>query len=225
MYESETKVLSREDIKNLISVSAPREKAIISLIALSTMPYEEFKRLTLHKFMSLASDAIRIDLNDINDLFEFEKRIIQEVLILKTVRVKNNMEYFVFIPPETTQLILSYLKERFNNQNMKNNCTNYDETLFINDQGNQISATDIFTNLQKVLKNSDLKVPKNTIFRPHTLRKYFMNTIINKTGSKKCLDSLLGYKLEKNKNDIINLREEYIRLLPSLSLNKRDTEG
>jgi len=181
MIECEMKSLSSEDIKKLISVSAPREKAIISLIALSGMAYEEFKRLTLHKFMYLASDAISKDLNDINDLFKFEKRITQEVLILKTSRIKTNMEYYLFIPPETTQLILSYLKERFNEPNMKNNCTNNDETLFINDQGNQMSATDIFTNLQKALKNSDLEVPKNTILRPHSLRKYFMKTIINKT--------------------------------------------
>jgi len=225
MIECEKKLFSREDIKHLISVSALREKAIISLIALSGMPYEEFKRLTHHKFVSSASDAISKDLNDINDLFKFEKKITQEVLILKTSRVKTNMEYYFFIPPETTQLILSYLKERFNKQDMKNNCTNNDETLFINDQGNQMSAKDIFTNLQKALKNSDLEVPKNTIFRPHSLRKYFMNSIINKTGSKKCLDSLLGYKLDKDKNDIINLKEKYIQLLPSLSLNKMMTEG
>lgn len=225
MIEYERKLFGSEDIKNLILVSSPREKAIISLIALSGMPYEEFGKLTLLKFISSASDAINEELNNINDLFKFENKINQKVLVLKTVRVKTNMEYFLFIPPETTILILSYLKERCNNKDIKNQNINIDETLFVNDQGNQMSSRDIFTNLQKTLQKSNLEVSKNAIFRPHSLRKYFVNTIINKTGSKKCLDCILGYKLEKDKKDIRDIKEEYIKLLPSLSLNKMMTEG
>jgi hypothetical protein len=86
----------------------PEDQAIISLIGLSGMPYEEFRNLTIGKFISSASDAIGKELNDVSDLLKFETRIIKEVLVLKTLRIKTGIEYSLFIPPETAQNILTY---------------------------------------------------------------------------------------------------------------------
>jgi len=48
--------LSREDINKLISVSPPREKAIICLLSLSSMPLEEVRDLTLKKIVDSTSN-------------------------------------------------------------------------------------------------------------------------------------------------------------------------
>lgn len=221
MNEYEYGQLNRDDMKRLLSVSSPREQAIISLIALSGMPHEEFRKLTLGKFISAASVAIEKELNDISDLLKFETEIKKELLVLKTLRIKTGREYLLFIPPETTHNILRYIKERCNDTCIKNLNTDNEDTLFVTDQGKQTSSRDILTSLQESAKNAKIEGHKHRIIRPHSLRKYFINTIYNQTKSKGIVNYYSGHFIKKE--DVkpeIDFKQEYIKLLPFLSLNK-----
>jgi integrase len=226
MNECEYNQLSREDIAKLVSVSSPRDQAIISLIALSGMPHEEFKNLTLGKFISAASAAIEKELNDISDLLKFETEIKKEILVLKTLRIKTGREYLLFIPPETTHNILTYIKERYSDADIKNQNTDNEDTLFVNDNGKQTSSRDILISLQESAKNAKIKGHEHRIIRPHSLRKYFINTIFRETGSEEHVNYYTGHLTNKeDEQHEIDFKQEYLKLLPSLSLNNEITGG
>jgi len=80
------KRMEREDILKLAGLAPPREKALIYLMALSGMGQQEARDLKINKFLDAASQAIKVDLKDVSDLFTHEEQVLEEVLTLSITR-------------------------------------------------------------------------------------------------------------------------------------------
>ena len=119
LEQNQGKLLTREEIKAMIDVANTRDKALIYLLALSGMSQAEARHLTVQKFLDSALKAINKEIPDLDKLFEYENKILDEIITLHVVREKVNYSYQTFIPPEATKAIISYLKERKNNRNEK----------------------------------------------------------------------------------------------------------
>jgi integrase len=119
LEQNQGKLLTREEIKAMIDVANTRDKALIYLLALSGMSQAEARHLTVKKFLDSASEAINKEIPDLDKFFEYENKILDEIITLNVVREKVHYRYQTFIPPEATKAIIAYLKERKNNRNEK----------------------------------------------------------------------------------------------------------
>ncbi len=220
--------LTRKDIHKLISVASPREKAIIYLMALSGMGQQEARDLTISNLVNAAAQATGIGLENVEDLFKHEEQVLEEVLTLEITRKKINYRHFTFIPPEATREILAYLKERCYGRNKNIRIKqNSEEPIFVNNYGKKLSRDSIVTNFRRIGQDAGFKKEKGSyaFWRSHSLRKYFISTIINKVGEKTIADYLAGHKIssqdrtywQANPDD---LKAHYMKALPYLSIDE-----
>lgn len=221
------KPLTRKDIHKLISVASPREKAIIYLMALSGMGQQEARDLSIRKLIDSASSAIEKDLDDVYDLFRFEEEVLKEILTIEITRKKVNYKHHTFIPPEATREIITYLKERCYGRNEKIRIKNNSDLIFVSNYGCKLSRDSIVTNFRRIGTMVGLKRESGSYsyWRSHALRKYFITTIINKTGAKTIADYMAGHKINDQdrtywKADPEDLKKHYIKAFPYLSLDK-----
>lgn len=227
LEENYGKPLSREDIQKLIGVSNSREKALIYLMALSGMGQQEARDLKIKKFLEAASSATNISIDDLDDLFKFDKDVLKEILTLDIRRKKSSYRYITFIPPEASREIINYLKERCYGRNEKIRVNNINEPIFASKYGGPLGRDSIVTNFRRMGEKAGFKRDKNTysFWRSHSLRKYFISTVINKRGEKIIADFMAGHKIDRldraywqaNPDD---LKNHYIGALPYLSLDK-----
>ena len=221
------KLISREELICLINMAAPREKALIYLMALSGMAQAEARNLTLRKFMNAAGEAINKDFNTIFDLFNAEKELSNEILTIHITRKKVNYRYITFIPPEATTQIIYYLKERVYGRNEKIRIENYDSPLFVKINGEPCDTDIIVSNFRRLGIEAGFKKEFGaySFWRSHGLRKYFISNIMNKIGDKVLADFLAGHKISKVDKaywymDSEDLKKRYIKALPYLSIDK-----
>ena len=231
LEENMGKPLSREDIRKLINVASPREKALIYLMALSGMGQQEARDLTLKKYINSASLAIDKELDDVFELFKFEEEIFKEVLTLEITRKKVNYKHHTFIPPEASRAIMIYLKVRCYGINEKIRIINNVETLFVSTYGGKLSRDSVVSNFRRIGAMAGLKREEGSYsyWRSHALRKYFITTIINKTGSKILADYMSGHKINDQdrtywKADPEDLKKHYLKVLPYLSIDRPDVK-
>lgn len=221
------KPLKREDIRKLIGAASIRERALIYLMAMSGMGQQEARDLTIKKFLSSASSAINKDLKTVEDLFQNENEVLNEVLTLEIKRKKVNYRHHTFIPPEVSREIIGYLKERCYGTNEKIRVDNINEPIFVNNKGNQLSEDSIVADFRRTGQDAGFQKEKGaySYWRSHALRKYFISTIINKIGEKMIADYMAGHKIHKqdrtywqaNPDD---LKQHYLKALPYLSIDK-----
>ncbi|MBZ2164494.1 tyrosine-type recombinase/integrase [Methanobacterium spitsbergense] len=221
------KPLTRKDIHKLISVSPPRERALIYLMTLSGMGQREARDLTLRKLLSFASSAIEKDLDDVYDLFKFEDELLKEILTLDITRSKSKIRHHTFMPPECTREVITYLKERCYGRNKKIRIKNNDDTVFVSNYGSRLSRDSVVTNFRRMGEKAGFKREKGTysFWRAHSLRKYFISIIINKMREKIFADYMVGHKINDQdrtywKADPADLKKHYLEVLPYLSLDK-----
>ena len=102
-------LISKEEIKQMVNMAYPRDRAIIYVMALSGMSQREVRDLTLKKFIDSSSRSSGVEINDVDDLFKNEERLTKDTIItLEIIRTKVNYRYHTFIPPEATEQILTY---------------------------------------------------------------------------------------------------------------------
>lgn len=218
--------LTREIILQFISAAPVREKALIYLMALSGMGQEEARNLTIKKFIDSASAATKIPFYTLKDLFQHEEKILQEVLTLELRREKPTYRHHTFIPPEASREIIAYLKERNFGRNKKIRIKSLNEPIFINRDGGILGEDSIVTNFRRIGQDAGFQKDKGAYswWRSHSLRKYFISTIINKRGEKIIADYMAGHKIndqdrtywQANPGD---LKEKYLSALPYLSID------
>ncbi|MDX9694000.1 MAG: site-specific integrase [Methanothermobacter sp.] len=220
------KLITREELRTLVSMAAPRERALIYLMALSGMAQAEARRLTIRKFLDAAGDAIGRELKTVEDLFNAEDDLKNEIITLDIVRKKVNYRYMTFIPPEATKEIINYLKERMYGRNEKIRIKDYERALFVKINGDDIDRDIIVTNLRRIGLEAGFKKKEGaySFWRAHALRKYFISTIINKIGDKVLADFLAGHKISDVDRaywymDPEDLKRRYMRALPYLSID------
>lgn len=218
--------LTREEICQLITVSPPREKAIIHLAALSGIGQQEVRNLKIKQLLIFAGQAIGNELDDVYDLFLFEEEVLSKFLTIELIRNKNNEKYHIIIPPEASRDIITYLKDRCYGKNEKIRIKNNDDTIFVNTLGNKLSGDSVVTNLRNLGEKAGFKKEKNvySFWRFQTLRKYFVSTIINKIGKQIIAYYIAGLRIDYkdrnywNKNPEV-LKKHYIEFLPFLSVD------
>jgi len=220
------KLITREDLRTLVSMAPPREKALIYLMALSGMAQAEARRLTVRKFLEAAGDAIGCELETVEDLFNARDELMDEIITLDIVRKKVNYRYLTFIPPEATREIINYLRERMYGRNEKIRIRDYDGALFVKVNGEDIDRDVIVTNFRRIGLEAGFKKKDGaySFWRAHALRKYFISTIINKLGDKVLADFLAGHKISDVDRaywymDPEDLKRRYMKALPYLSID------
>ena len=220
------RLITRKELRALVSMAPPREKALIYLMALSGMAQAEARRLTIRKFLDAAGDAIGRELKTVEDLFEAEDELREEIITLDIVRKKVNYRYMTFIPPEATREIINYLKERMYGRNEKIRVRDYERALFVKRNGEDIDRDIIVTNFRRIGLEAGFKKRDGaySFWRAHALRKYFISTIINKIGDKILADFLAGHKISDVDRaywymDPEDLKRRYMKALPYLSID------
>ncbi|MBC7118921.1 MAG: site-specific integrase [Methanobacteriaceae archaeon] len=219
------RLITTKEIRTLVSMAPLREKALIYLMALSSMAQAEAKRIIIRKFLDSAGNAIGRELNTVEDLFEAEDDLMAEIITLDIVRKKVNSRYMTFIPLEATKEIINYLKERMYGRNEKIRIRDYDRAFFVKRNGEDIDRDVIVTNFRRIGLEAGFK--KNgaySFWRAHALRKYFISTIINKIGDKVLADFLAGHKISDVDRvywymDPEDLKRRYMKALPYLSID------
>lgn len=221
------KRLDKTDIQKMVNMAPPRERALIYLMALSGMGQQEARDLKIHKFLEAASQAINVDLKNVSDLFLHEEQVLQEVLTLYIRRKKVNYKHLTFIPPETSREIINYLKERSYGRNEYIRIKNKRDHIFVNSRGEKLSRDSIVTNFRNIgfAAGFEKEFGSYSYWRSHSLRKYFISKIINKSGDKTIADYMAGHAInaqdrtywEANPND---LKKLYLKVLPELPLTK-----
>ena len=220
------KRLTRKDILKMISVASPRERALIYLMALSGMGQQEARDLSINKLLDAASDAIGINLKDVYELFSHEELILKEVLTLTITRKKVKYRHQTFLPPEATRELISYLKERCFGRNGKIRVNSKYDTIFVNKQGGELSRDSIVTNFRRIGQEAGFEKEKGSysFWRSHSMRKYFISKIINKSGNKIIADYMAGHNINKQDRAYWeakpeDLKQLYLKALPFLSID------
>lgn len=220
------KLISKEELLKLINIAAPREKALIYLMALSGMSQKEARSLTLENFFNAAGNSIKKEINSVEDLFEYEEKICSEVLTLEIIRKKANYRYITFLPPEATIQIIYYIRERMFGRNEKIRIKNIKSPIFVKNTGKPADRDIIVTNFRRIGIMAGFKKEKGSysFWRAHSLRKYFISTIINEISHKDEANFMAGHKISdvdraywfvKTKK----LKEIYLKALPYLSID------
>jgi integrase len=221
------KLISKKELNILVNVAPPREKALIYLMALSGMAQAEARKLTIKKFLDSAGEVINKELNSIHDLFDAENELSEEIITLHVVRKKVNYRYITFIPPEATSQIILYLKERMYGRNKRIRINKCDSALFVKNNGEPIDRDVIVTNFRRIGLQAGFKKEDGaySFWRAHSLRKYFISTIMNKIGDKVMADFLAGHKISDVDRaywymDPKDLKNRYLKALPYLSIDQ-----
>lgn len=225
------KLLKKEELRTLVNMAAPREKALIYLMALTGMAQAEARSLTLSFFMRMAGEAINKEIESVNQLFEYEKLLEKEIITVKITRKKVNYRYITFIPPEATKQIIYYLKDRVYGRNEKIRIKNVNGALFVKKNGEPVDQDIIVTNLRRIGLQAGFKKEPGaySFWRAHGLRKYFISTIVNKTGDWDLANFLVGHKiLDRDRAywyiDTEELKEKYEDILPYISIDEISNE-
>ncbi|MDO9044324.1 MAG: tyrosine-type recombinase/integrase [Methanobacteriaceae archaeon] len=226
LEENYGKLMKKEEILELANAANNREKALIYLMALSGMAQQEARNLTVNKFLQSTSEAINKQIKSVDDLFNYESELSQEILTFHITRQKVNYRYITFVPPEATREIINYLKERSYGRNEKIRIKDNDSPLFVNNYGNEMSSDVVVTNFRRIGEKIGLKKKKGkySYWRAHSLRKYFISTIVNDLGDKILADFLAGHKIDDVTRaywyfDPEKLKKRYIKSLNHLSLD------
>ena len=228
LEKNEGRLLTREDIRNMIEVSPIREKTIIYLMAMTGMSQAEVRQLTIKKILDAAGEELNKRIETVEDLFEHEKELENVVLSLLITREKVNYRYHSFIPPEVTRNIIYYLKERSYGRNEKIRITNVRKELFVSHSGNKLTKSNVSSNFNRIGKKLGFTASEEGAYgfwRSHGLRKYFISTIINNTGDHVLADYLVGHKIDKTKRaywkaDPEKLKENYLSVMENLSIDE-----
>ncbi len=226
LEKNQGKLISKEELQKFVNVAAPRERALIYLMALSGMSQKEARSLTLIKFLNAAGNAIKKEINSVEDLFDYEEELSNEVLTIEIVRSKINYKYITFIPPEATIQIIHYIRERMNGRNKKIRIKNINSPIFVKKNGKPADRDIIVTNFRRIGLMAGFKKEKGaySFWRAHSLRKYFISTIINEIQHKDEANFMAGHKISEVDRAYWFVNPEklkiiYLKALPFLSID------
>jgi len=227
-YRPETidDIPNMDEIRKALNHANIKYKAIILLMLSSGMRSSDIRNLKYHDFLISLKDFIKIpkegyvQVDEVVELVEKSKKEI--VPTWKITAEKNNIAFITFSTPESLEAILDYLKLK-PPRDLK--CPLFRSNRFP-DQGISKPA------FMKYFKDlNDLcgfgKIDKQIKFRSHSLRKFFTTTLYHKQLNKLTIDWLLAHKIDSVtdsyfKSDIKSLRNEYIKCLPDLSIEKTE---
>lgn len=219
------RALTKKDIQRLVDVANARDTAIIYTMTLSGFSQQEMTRLTLHKFLDAVNLELDREMETIKEVLDHEKEAKKLVLQLDITREKVHYRYTTFIPPETVQRILVYLRERYHlrHDHMKD----LDAALLQRVGRTPLTRSSVNNIFRGLGKRAGFRHEKGTYryWRSHALRHYFITTIIDNLGDYNLANYLAGHKLNDQdrtywRPNPQKLRKKYLRALPYLSLDQ-----
>jgi site-specific recombinase XerD len=226
LEKNKGRLLTHKDLITLTNIAPIREKTLIYLMALSGMAQAEARNITIKRFLEICGDAINQDISTVEQLFNYEDRLSNEILTISLRRKKVNYEYITFIPPEATITIIHYLKERVNGINKKIRIKDINRPIFVKNNGEPLDSDTIVTNFRNVGLEAGYKKEKGAFsyWRAHGMRKYFISTIVNEIGDWELANFLVGHKIpDVNKAywyvNPEKLKQKYQKILPYLSID------
>ena len=189
----------------------------------SGMGSSEVRYLTFKDLL----DALKVDLNEtcsIEDLISEIDKQRNPIATWRIKRIKTGMFYFTYSSPESIYAILDYLLAR------ERNSTSIELNSPLFASNNKLMSAKSFVNYFGDLNDTCGFgfVGRQHFFKAHNLRKFFASTLQEHMVPQIVTDWLLGHKIESTTNayfkpDINSLKNEYLRILPYLSLEEVET--
>lgn len=223
-------IITIEHIKKAMNYANLKYKAIMVLGMSSGMGGAEVRSLTIEDFL----EAIKYPRHEftVKELIEFisDKDIVPE---WNVTRQKTQMDYFTFSSPESVKYILDYLKWRENITGQ----IKLDEPLFsvhVKSKGiikpiEQITFTQQFGKLNKQCGFGTKKDSNQGFFTFHGFREFFGSKLFEKGIQQLYVDWMLGHTIDRVtdayfKPNIAALKEEYLKVLPELTLKSTEVQ-
>lgn len=214
-------LITFDELKEVISIVKPREKALILLHMTSGMGASEVRNLRVHDFETAINDDV---LN--TDYTELEKKILEENIIgtWKIRRIKTGMPYVTFTTPEANIQLIKYLKYR---KSLNIPIQNPEDYIFVTNTGRKLTSeyyAMIFSRINDYMGFGRLRSGGRR-FTSHKLRKLFATLLYQKGMDKLMVDWLMGHKVDSVtdayfKANIDHLRGEYEKRMHVLMFEK-----
>ncbi|MEN6552883.1 MAG: site-specific integrase [Methanobacterium sp.] len=221
------KLLSKKEINRMVDVADARETAIIYIMAMSGTSQNELREMTLKTFLNAINMELDRNIETIKELFKYEEDLQNTVLTLEIVREKEHYRYITFIPPETINKIIIYLRERYYAK--EDTMEDLNQPLILREWGTAITGSSMNNSFRELGRKAGFKHEFGSYryWRSHSLRKYFISTIMNKLHDKELADYLAGHTISSNDRaywfvDPTDLKERYLQALPHLSLENTE---
>lgn len=226
--KSSNKIISRDQIKEVLNLSSLRDKAIILLHLSSGMEAKELRFLTYGDFIKSISEYVDINLEFLNfkkvadELFNIEN-------LVGTWKIKKNRtgrSYVTFNSHESSLAILNYLvdKERKNKP-----VQSFDDPLFVNSKNQALSKYVHGSIFKRANNKADLGylTDSRRLFSSTMLRKYFKNHLHVLNVDDDTIDAFLGQNLDDNidyhsDSKVKNLKKVYLESVDGLTVQRKD---
>lgn len=217
-------IVGKEHILKTLEHCNLKYKAIILLMSSSGMGRSEIVNLKYNDFLNSISEYYKPPSNELFDIYKITEKLqenIQELIgTWQISRYKTKMPYITFSSPESMQVIIYYLLERFKKNKP---VTSADDWLF-ESNGGQIknsSFTDYFMRLNDTCDFGFISSQR--FFTSHKLRKYFASTLNKKNIPELTTHWFLGHSIDSVtdayfKLDVSALKEQYKSVVEDLSI-------
>ena len=197
-------------------------KAIILLMSSSGMGRSEIVNLKYKDFLNAISEYYApSDLFNIYEISENLQKNKQDIIgIWQIKRYKTDMPYITFSSPESMQVIIYYLLERFKKNKP---VISVDDWLF-ESNGSQIKDSSFTDYFMRINDACDFGyIGSQRFFTSHKLRKYFASTLNKKNIPELTTHWLLGHSIDSItdayfKLDVNALKEQYKSVVEDLSI-------
>lgn len=249
------KMINKDLIRLMLDNASIRNKAIISLTAMTGQSPNETAHITIQDILNAWNTMIETPLLHVEDIFQHTEEILQlEAVPLRIQRIKTRNTYWCYLPSETSRYIIEYLHQRQAGRNKKLRIQNLSDTLFVNKKGEPCNRQNISKVFTIVGEKCGFEEPEHfdtrtqylltreegqqRVYCAYKFRKYFLNMCRRYAGTrpetdtdnvyqgKELGDFWIGHQekgsishyLQYNEDDVRELREHYLQMLPYLSL-------
>lgn len=219
MDKNRGRLPTKDEISLMMSSCDPKGRTMISIMAMTGMSQAEVRHLTFKHVLNAVGKK------DIKELIESKHEICEEVHSITLVRKKVGYKYMTFIPPETMEELINYITARKNHPKKEKRPQNSNDRIFVNRFGGRLSGKAVSAYMRRVglRLGFESEFGSYGFWRPHGMRKYFISTIINKTGDNVLAHFCAGHKVDAitgaywypNEED---LKQRYLKALPYLSI-------
>lgn len=221
------KIISRDQIKEVLELSSLRDKAIILLHLSSGMEARELRCLTYGDFINSISEYV--DLNQ--GLLNFRKvadelfNIDNLVGTWKIKKGRTGRSYVTFNSHESSFAILNYLMDRERNNKYVHSLN---DPLFVNSKNQALSKYAHGSIFKRANNRADLGylTDKRRLFSSTMLRKYFRNHLQQLNVDDEIIDAFLGQNLDDNidyhsDDEIRILKTTYLESVEGLTVRRK----
>lgn len=218
-------IVGKGHIKKALKRSNIKYRAIILLMSSSGMGSAEMMHLNWEHFINAISDYLNLVGKEKFDIPYITEKLRQNrnlILTWNIHRYKTGHPYTTFSTPEANLAILDYLDQR-NAENKPIKRMEHPLFLSGNTRISRSSTQKYFGYLNDTCKFG--KSGKSRFFTSHKLRKFFASTLNSNRVPEMFTKWLLGHNANQTvdryvKPNITALKEEYIRLIPYLSIER-----